>query len=675
MPDADTRSGGHDPRRLFVYNGGFLTQTRIRRILELAGWRISLGKPGPGDWIGTWGKSPTAPRGEAVAARTDTPVLRVEDAFLRSLHPGRAGEPARGLCLDRRGVHFDSSSPSDLEHLLATHPLDDTALMNRARAAIGLIQHAHLSKFNAFDMSAPLPEAPYVLVIDQTRDDASIRYGGANAGTFHEMLVFAQTENPGSRVVIKTHPETAAGLRPGHFSAADANERITLLADPVSPQALFQGATSVYTVTSQLGFEAIFAGHRPRVFGQPFYGGWGLSADENPVARRERRLTRAQLFAAVMILYPTWYDPHFDRLCQLEDVIGSLAAQARAWREDQAGYVATGISRWKRRHMRAFFGQHKPLMFQNNPERAAKRAQATARQPMVWASHPAAAALPQAVQIEDGFIRSRGLGANLTPPLSLVAGDLGIYYDPSRESRLERLIAASTRLPPGCLLRAENLIRTISQNRISKYNLPATAPPDLPGGHRILVPGQVENDASIRLGCPETTTNLGLLQRTRAANPDAVILYKPHPDVEAGLRPGALSDADARTHADMVLTNASPAHLIEICDEVWTLTSLLGFEALLRDKPVTCLGIPFYAGWGLSRDLCKTPDRRRARPSLAALAHATLIDYPRYHDMITNLPCTPEVALRRLDTTSATPPRALIRLIARLQHRKTPPAP
>ena len=46
---------------------------------------------------------------------------------------------------------------------------------------------------------------------------------------------------------------------------------------------LMEGAVAVYTVSSQLGFEAILAGHRPQVFGQPFYAGWGLSEDRNPV--------------------------------------------------------------------------------------------------------------------------------------------------------------------------------------------------------------------------------------------------------------------------------------------------------------------------------------------------------------------------------------------------------
>ena len=101
------------------------------------------------------------------------------------------------------------------------------------------------------------------------------------------------------------------------------------------------------------------------------------------------------------------------------------------------------------------------------------------------------------VRIEDGILRSRGLGAALTPPLSLVRDDLGIYYDPSQPSRLEALIAAP--LPPGGAERAETLVAALCKGGLTKYNI-AGMRPDLPQGHRILVPGQVEDDASIRLG-------------------------------------------------------------------------------------------------------------------------------------------------------------------------------
>ncbi|MGR3660534.1 MAG: capsular polysaccharide biosynthesis protein, partial [Paracoccaceae bacterium] len=637
-----TPAGRENARRLYVYNGGFLTQPRIRRILDLAGWNISLGKPGPDDWIGVWGKSPTAPRGEAVSDKTNAPILRVEDSFLRSVLPGRSGSPPIGLNIDQRGVHFDSATPSELEHLLATHPLDDSALLNRARAAADRLRRANLSKYNAFDPAAAVPDAPYVLVIDQTKGDASIAHGGANAATFREMLVFAQTEHPANRIVIKTHPETAAGHREGHFGPDDETDRITLLSDPVCPWKLMEGAIAVYTVSSQLGFEAIYAGHKPRVFGQPFYSGWGLTTDEYPVARRERKLTRAQLFAAAMILYPTWYDPNRDRLCDLEDTISALEAETRAWREDHEGYDAAGISRWKHQHMQAFFGQTTPVSFVK-PDAPAN----PPRKRMIWGS---AKASPNTLRIEDGFLRSRGLGAKLIPPLSLVCDDIGIYYDPTGPSRLEHLIAATPNLSDAALQRAETLIRRLNRSKISKYNLPETTLPDLPEGYRILVPGQVEDDASILKGCGDIRTNLELLIRTRADNPDAMILYKPHPDVEAGLRLGKIADETALEHADLVLKNTNPIALINAVDEVWTLTSLLGFEALIRTTPVTCLGTPFYAGWGLTADFGDIPQRRNSRPTLAMLVHACLIDYPRYFDPVSKRPCPVEVALDRLET-------------------------
>jgi len=172
--------------------------------------------------------------------------------------------------------------------------------------------------------------------------------------------------------------------------------------------------------------------------------------------------------------------------------------------------------------------------------------------------------------------------------------------------------------------------------------------PELPAGPRILVPGQVEDDASVLLGCGDVSTNIGLLARTRAENPDAVLLYKPHPDVEAGQRRGKIDLADALKYADQVLPNADPVSLINAVDQVWTLTSTLGFEALIRGKKVTCLGTPFYAGWGLTRDLGEMPERRHARPDLTALVHACLVDYPRYLDPVTGMVCPVEIAVQRL---------------------------
>ncbi len=660
------------PRRGFHFNAGFLTNTRVRRILTLAGYDLKIGKPGSDDDVLVWGHSPYAPRGEKAAATTGAHLVRVEDAFLRSLHPGRSGDPPLGLTIDRRGAWFDSRQPSDLEHLLATHALDDTALLDRAREAVRRMQDAHLTKYSAVDPDIEPPAPGYVLVIDQTEGDASIRFGGANADTFREMLYWAQEDHLGSRIVIKTHPESQSGHRPGYFGPEDVSETITLEDRPLSPWRLMEGAMAVYTVSSQLGFEAILAGHKPVVFGQPFYAGWGLSDDRQPIPRRQRKLTRAQLVAGAMILYPHWYDPYRDELCELEDVLATLEAETRAWRADRRGYVAVGMRAWKRRHLQAFYGsQGQRLRFSEAPEAAAQPGKPV----MVWAGretealrHACLSAAVPLSRVEDGFLRSRGLGADLVPPLSLVRDDLGIYYDPTRESRLERLIADAAGWPEARLARAEALIARLTALGLSKYNLgEVPALPDTGGREVVLVPSQVEDDASIRLGAGDVKTNLALLEAARSRHPNAFLVYKPHPDVEAGLRDGAVPEEALSRLADHVARGTDPAALLSQADRLVTITSLMGFEALLRGVSVTVLGTPFYAGWGLTEDLGPVPARRQAHPSLAALAHATLIAYPRYLDPVTGRPCPVEVAVERLASGEGLAGRPGLRALAKLQ--------
>ncbi len=652
QPPQDVNDG--ELRRLFAFNGGFFTQTRVKRVLRLAGYRVSFGKTSAEDIVAVWGQSPTSGRGETVSNLTGADIVYVEDAFLRSVLPGReAGAPPLGLFIDHKSPHFDPSRRSELEDLLTDHPLDDSALLNRARGAIERIREAHLSKYSGNDPTLPPPAPGYVLVIDQTRGDASVTASQAGDAEFREMLVMAQEENPGCNILIKTHPETVLGHREGYYGPSDESDRVKLCSAPHSPWSLFEGAVGVYTLSSQMGFEAIFAGHKPRVFGQPFYAGWGLTVDERPVPRRERVLTRAQLFAAAMILYPKWYDPFHDKLCTLEQAISSFEAATRTWREDSAGWNAHGMRLWKRRHIQNFFGSVRPVVF--------GKATDDIRRDMVWGLQGA----PEgAVRVEDGFLRSRGLGAELVPPLSLITDDLGIYYDPSCESRLERLISQRATLRADQSLRAEKLMMALRQRGVSKYNLTG-ALPDLPPGRRILVPGQVEDDASILRGAGDLRDNTALLRQVRADNPDAVVIYKPHPDVVAGLRIGVVENADQ--WADLVVEQVDMAALLEQVNEVWTMTSGTGFEALLRSKRVVTFGAPFYAGWGLTEDRGDIPARRRAKPSIEGLVHAALIDYPRYFDPVTGLPCPVEIALERLSIGEIPHPGWRNRSLSKLQ--------
>jgi capsular polysaccharide export protein len=185
---------------------------------------------------------------------------------------------------------------------------------------------------------------------------------------------------------------------------------------------------------------------------------------------------------------------------------------------------------------------------------------------------------------------------------------------------------------------------------LTKYNLSGRSIGELAaraeGRRTILVPGQVDNDASVLAG-GRGLGNLGLLQRVRAANPEAWIVYKEHPDVTAGHRPGRLPEQEVRRLADDIVDAADILQLIAGLDEVHTLTSLTGFEALLRGKPVITYGAPFFAGWGLTRDMAGDVSRGRDL-SLQALIAGALILYPLYLDPVSRLPCDALTFVERL---------------------------
>jgi len=632
-------------------------------------YRPAGGPPRGTQAVVGWGLKGKFQDAAAFAERHGLPYLAIEDGFLRSVGLGGTDAPL-SLSIDGVGVYYDASRPSRLEQLIAA-PRGAT---ERARgAAIAAAWRAgRLSKYNqAREAPAPV-SGPFVLAVDQTAGDVSIERGLASPASFGRMLEAALDENPGMPVVLKVHPDVIAGRKRAHFDALTlgAASRVVLLATNAHPPALLEAAHAVYAVTSQMGFEALLWGRPVRTFGMPFYAGWGLTRDELAAPSRRyaaRAVSLDDLVHAALVDHPRYVDPETGARCEVERLMEWMALQRRMRERFPARLQMVAFSKWKQPIARAFLAGS-ALDFVDDPqplEPGAARA--------VWGRPGDAAPVAQRddaplLRVEDGFLRSVGLGANWVRPLSWVIDRQGMYYDASRPSELESLLQ-HTVFDDALRRRAAALREGIVTAGITKYNVGAGRWQRPEGRHVVLVPGQVESDLSIAYGAPGLRNNLELLRRVRADRPGAYLVYKPHPDVLARKRSAGADLDEAHRWCDEVVTDVPIATLLDTVDEVQVLTSLAGFEALLRHKPVVCHGSPFYAGWGLTRDHAAAT-RRTRRLQLDELVAGALILYPTYVSRTTNAYTTPERALHELQHWNAPPPASqpvAIRLLRRLK--------
>ncbi|WP_270831051.1 capsular polysaccharide biosynthesis protein [Aeromonas sp. QDB03] len=626
----------------------------------------SSNTPVSGDVFVGWGQKNNTRQVIRTAKDLGFSYWQLEDGFI-----GYIGHPAKGgmavsLIADPVGIYYDARQPSRLEQLIAT-PCDADTLA-RAERLIGELVRLGVTKYNCYasrpdtvSVAGPrspsvaevkgLPTAlaqrllqdarPRVLLVDQVAGDLSIPGALASEADFVAMVEAARRNHPHARLLLRTHPDTRFGKKSGVLARLKLSD-VEIVADHCHPHALLSLVDAVYTVSSQLGFEGLLLGKPVYCFGMPFYAGWGLTHDSKQCERRNLQVSLAQLVAAALIHYPRYLDPVLGQRCEVEEVVAIIARQqkpAPRWRR----LYLVGFSLWKRAFMQAFCHHlAEELRFVRKPPKRLTGDE----QVLVWGSrHPD---LTSAIRVEDGFIRSRGLGSNLCRPSSLSIDPVGIYFDCRTPSGLEQLLNYQ-QLTEQEVMRGQALLDLLKRHGVSKYNVGTVQPftPPTDGRTRVLVVGQVDGDASILTGSPTIRSNEQLLWAVRAAKPEAHIIYKPHPDVVAGNRAGAISAACLAECVDSQVLDIGLTSLYPHVDELHTMTSLSGFEALVQGVKVTTWGQPFYSGWGLTTD-AHPPARRQRNLPLAALVYLTLVAYPLYIDWQTGLWISPEQLIRQL---------------------------
>ena len=221
------------------------------------------------------------------------------------------------------------------------------------------------------------------------------------------------------------------------------------------------------------------------------------------------------------------------------------------------------FTRWKQNHVKVFLKDDVNIIFISSYDQAVNKGFNESSQLITWASKDQSE-IDKIVErygvtpwyVEDGFIRSTGLGTDLTAPASLVLDKTGIYYDPSKPSDLETLLQNKI-FSKADIERAGVLKTSLLENELSKYNLGSkfkktSLKHTKPGQKVILIPGQVEDDASIKKGCVDINTNTDLIKAVRDKNHDAYLIYKPHPDVVSGNRKGKVEKQTLEEYCDLV---------------------------------------------------------------------------------------------------------------------------
>lgn len=240
---------------------------------------------------------------------------------------------------------------------------------------------------------------------------------------------------------------------------------------------------------------------------------------------------------------------------------------------------------------------------------------------------------------EDGFIRSVGLGVDVSPSFSLVEDDIGIYYDATTLSKLENLLNTYAFVSDVHLMsEASRAIEMILEHNVSKYN---SAPAVNRGfcskygltdkKSSVLVIAQTAGDSSLAYGMLEPFTTDEMIEAAVKDNPDATVYLKIHPDVISGKKCSDVDVKKAREQCVIIDEDVNPISLLKHMQKVYTKTSGMGFEALLCGCECVCFGMPFYAGWGLTTDKSVCSRRQRSL-SVEEVFAAAYILYTRYVD-------------------------------------------
>lgn len=600
-------------------------------------------------------------KSQKLAKKYNIPLIQIEDAFVGYFEDIHGKIVNIGFYYDANGQVYYSNKDGDIISKTLQNQdyiqqnLDDSSLLIRK------IVSNKITKFNKTNQPqfVPTQSAAPILLIDQTFRDKSITVNGHGEKEFQKMyeqaIRLAKEQYNGAKIYIKTYPKGR-----GYLQEITKKSEVIFLNDDHNIYDILQHVDEVFTVSSQVGFEALLAGKKVRTFGAPFYAGYGLTNDDIKINRPKRTLE--EVFYASYVKACKYCIAQTE--CSLNEILDVILEHKRLIDIDNQveRYFFYGIPLWKMPHVASFLFKKNLRMIRVKDKKALERNVPTPKDAVVvWGFKGECESLLNytenhnipIITFEDGFIRSLGLGSDFITPYSLVMDRYGIYYNPQQISELEVVLSNFT-ITPEQKARVQNLCNILVQNKVTKYNVGTKdnverlqeIKQSANGRKIILITGQVSDDMSLIKGGIMISDCRTLTEKVRQENPDAFIIYKHHPDVIVNNRKGYISSHILRKYVDVILKDINIVDVIQISDEVHTITSLAGFEALLHGKKVVHYGLPFYGGYGFTEN--KSSIHTRKMIDFDTFCYVTFFLYPRYAVPNVGIALTPEVIVKTL---------------------------
>lgn len=163
-----------------------------------------------------------------------------------------------------------------------------------------------------------------IVIIEQSRKTKlELRKVFAAEETFLQMVRDAKEQHPGAAFFLLQPPSVLSGKKKGYLKKFAQENGIQIISEQVSSFSILAQADEVYTVSAKIGIDAVLLGKTVHCYGMPYYAGWGLTKDKVICVRRNIKVKREELFAALCLFFTRYLHPitkepsHFQAIVRL----------------------------------------------------------------------------------------------------------------------------------------------------------------------------------------------------------------------------------------------------------------------------------------------------------------------------------------------------------------------